>query len=634
VSKPRPDASVIFLPSGRRGRFARGTTLLHAAQNLGVDIDAACGGQGICGQCQVVVTDDAREQQDDKRTLSLPAGRRLSCLARVAGDLVVEIPENGQQQGQSIRKKAEAADIGILPVVEAFVVAVPEPVLQSHEGDVQRLCRALEEQHQLAGLRSGLHAQRQLQAALLKGGRQVTAVVRDAAEIIDVRAGCQEQRYGVAVDVGSTTVAAHLCDLASGETLASGGSMNPQIRFGEDLMSRVSYIMMNPGSEAELTEAIRRTLGELVAQLAMDSGVPADDIVEMTIVGNPIMHHLLLGISPIELGRAPFTLANSDSTTLPASELGCAINPGAYAYVLPCIAGHVGADAAAVCLAETPFDRDEISLIVDVGTNAELLLGNRQRLLAASSPTGPAFEGAQISAGQRAVPGAIERVRIDRETLEPTFKVIGCDLWSDDPVFLQSVPGNGVTGICGSGIIEAIGEMYLSGIIDSSGRILGCQAEQSDRIEADGYTFSYCLHAGKQRISILQSDVRAIQLAKASMYAGARLLMRRFGIETVDRIRLAGAFGSQIDVRYALILGMIPACPEESVTSAGNAAGTGARIALLNRASRSLIEAQVLEVEKIETAVEPDFQDLFVDAMALPTDHGFSGELPRKNFVG
>jgi len=607
---------------------------LHAAQSLGVEIDAECGGQGICGHCQVVVTDDAEDLHNDKLSLSLPAGRRLSCLARVAGDLVVEVPEQGQQQDQNIRKQAVAADIEILPVIEVFVVAVPAPALQSPEGDLQRLYRALGEQHHLTGLRSGMHALRQLQAALLKGGRQVNAVVRDKAEIIDVRAGCQEKMYGVAIDVGSTTIAAHLCDLTSGETVATGGSMNPQIRFGEDLMSRVSHIMMNPDSQSELTDVVRRTLGELIGQLVSDSGVPADDIMEMTIVGNPIMHHLLLGISPVELGRAPFTLAKADSTTLPASELGCTINPGAYAYVLPCIAGHVGADAAAVCLAETPFDRDDISLIVDVGTNAELLLGNRQRLLAASSPTGPAFEGAQISAGQRAVPGAIERVRIDRKTLEPTFKIIGCELWSDDPAFLQSIPGNGVTGICGSGIIEAIGEMYLSGIIDPSGRILGALAERSDRIQADGYTYSYCLHAGKQRISILQGDVRAIQLAKASMYAGARLLMRRYGVETVDRIRLAGAFGSQIDVRYALVLGMIPNCPVESVTSAGNAAGTGARIALLNRASRSLIEAQVLEVEKIETAAERDFQDLFVDAMALPTDHGFSGELPRRNFVG
>jgi uncharacterized 2Fe-2S/4Fe-4S cluster protein (DUF4445 family) len=268
-------------------------------------------------------------------------------------------------------------------------------------------------------------------------------------------------------------------------------------------------------------------------------------------------------------------------------------------------------------------------LIVDVGTNAELILGNRRRLLAASSPTGPAFEGAQISAGQRAAPGAIERVRIDRETLEPRFKVIGCELWSDDPGFAKEMPACGVTGICGSGIIEAIAELFLSGVILADGTISAAMAARSNRVVSEDRTFAYQLHAGPPELRIRQNDVRAIQLAKAALYAGARLLMDRFGVARVDRIRLAGAFGAHIDVKYAMALGMIPDCRLEQVSSAGNAAGTGARIALLDRASRPLIEERVRRVEKIETAIEPDFQRHFVAAMAIPHQADEFTELAR-----
>ena len=338
----------------------------------------------------------------------------------------------------------------------------------------------------------------------------------------------------------------------------------------------------------------------------------------MTLVGNPIMHHIMLGIDPTELGGAPFALATDGSITLWTSELDLALHPNARVYVLPCIAGHVGADTAGMILSESPHTAEEMTLVVDVGTNAEIVLGNKQRLLAASSPTGPAFEGAQISGGQRAAPGAIERVRIDPTTLEPRFKVIGSDLWSDDPGFAQSTADTGVTGICGSGIIEALAEMYVAGIINQDGVIDGAMAAVSPRIQPTGRTFAYLLHEGEPTLRVTQNDVRAIQLAKAALYAGTRLLMDRMGVEKVDRITLAGAFGSHIDVKYAMILGMIPDCELSKVTSAGNAASTGARIALLNRRARAEIERVVKQVEKVETAVEPRFQQHFVEAMAIP----------------
>jgi uncharacterized 2Fe-2S/4Fe-4S cluster protein (DUF4445 family) len=437
----------------------------------------------------------------------------------------------------------------------------------------------------------------------------------------------------VAIDVGSTTIAGHLANLADGEVLASNGVMNPQIRFGEDLMSRVSYAMMHPEGAGEMTAAVRKALDGLIATLAMRAGIKRAEILELAIVGNPIMHHLLLGIDPTPLGGAPFALATDRAVRTTAAELGLRAHPGARVYLLPCIAGHVGADTAGVILAEQPHRAERLTLVVDVGTNAEIVLGDRNRLLAASSPTGPAFEGAQISGGQRAAPGAIERVRIDHETLEPRFRVIGVDAWSDEPEFEAAIAGDGsraegpgITGICGSGIIEVVAELFLAGVVTADGVINGSLVARTPRVIPEGRTFSYVLHdpaaagggATGPRIVITQNDVRAIQLAKAALYAGVRLLMDQLGVDEVDEIRLAGAFGSQIDTTHAMILGLIPDCDLARVRSAGNAAGTGALIALLSGAARTEIESVVRRVEKIETAVEPRFQEHFVEAMAFP----------------
>jgi uncharacterized 2Fe-2S/4Fe-4S cluster protein (DUF4445 family) len=626
---------IVFMPSGRRGRFPVGTPILQAARSLGVDIDSVCGGRGICGRCQVVVSEgefaklgvtsksdhmsdfSAVEQRyGDKR--GLKPGRRLSCSAHVLGDLVIDVPSDSQVHKQVVRKRAEMRTIELDPVVTLHYVEVAEPDMHDPTGDLQRLMHALKDQWKLENLDCDIRAIQGLQQALRKGEWKVTVAVHLGKQITAVWPGFNDKVYGLAVDVGSTTIAGHLCDLATGDVVASSGLMNPQIRFGEDLMSRVSYVMMNPGGDVEMTKAVRDALNELAVNVAKEAGCAVDAILECTFVGNPIMHHLLLGINPIELGGAPFALATDGPVQIWASEIDLKIHPNARIYVLPCIAGHVGADTAGVILSESPHESDEMTLIVDVGTNAEIVLGNKSKLLAASSPTGPAFEGAQISCGQRAAPGAIERVRIDRATLEPRFKVIGCDLWSDHPDFKAKTEGLGVTGVCGSGIIECLAEMYLCGIITQDGVIDGAMAAQSPRVQQEGRTFTYLLHDGEPQLKITQNDVRAIQLAKAALYAGARLLMDRMGIDKLDRITLAGAFGSHIDVKYAMVLGMIPDCDLAKVTSAGNAAGTGARIALLNRASRDEIARVVKQVEKVETAVEPKFQEHFVGAMAIP----------------
>jgi len=623
------------MPSGKRGRFPVGTPLLQAARSLGVDIDSVCGGRGLCGRCQVLVAEGefakhgvsstsaslspfSEPEMRYSRRQPLAEGRRLSCSARVQADVVIDVPATSQVHRQVVRKEADARAIELHPVVRLHYVQVKQPDMHDPSGDLRRLFEALEAEWSLKDLTCDLSVLQMLQPTLRAGAWQVTVAVHAEKQIIGVWPGLHERAFGLAIDVGSTTIAAHLCDLLSGEVAASAGVMNPQIRFGEDLMSRVSYSMMNPGGAAQMTVAVREALCALAVDVANIAGVSHEDILEATLVGNPIMHHLLLGIDPVELGGAPFALAVDHSLTLRANVIDLKLHRNARVYVLPCIAGHVGADAAGMVLAERPDLADEMTLLVDVGTNAEIVLGNKKRLVACSSPTGPAFEGAQISCGQRAAPGAIERVRINRDTLEPRFKVIGSDLWSDEPGFDEAIAASGITGVCGSGIIEVIAEMYLAGIINQDGVLDGRLSARSPRIVENGRTFAYLLHRGGVEMKITQNDVRAIQLAKAALYAGIALLMERLGIDHVDRIRLAGAFGNHIDPKYAIILGMVPDCDLAHVRSAGNAAGTGARIALLDATSRGVIETLVRRIEKVETAIEPRFQHHFVEAMAIP----------------
>ncbi len=640
------DALVIFTPSGKRGRFPLGTPVLTAARQLGVDLDSVCGGRGICSKCQitpgqgafskhgVTVAEGAlsawnavEQRYHDKR--GLKPGRRLGCQAQVMGDVVIDVPAESQVHRQVVRKAASARTVKMDPATRLYLVEVAEPDMHEPSGDLERLATALRTQWDIPEISAGLEVLRKLQPALRAGGWQVTVAVHadhgpGPQRILDIWPGFYEGGlYGLAIDLGSTTIAAHLCDLRTGEVVMSSGVMNPQIRFGEDLMSRVSYAMMNPGGDVEMTRAVREGLDGLIAALSEEAQVSAREIFEAVIVCNPVMHHLLLGVDPVELGQAPFALATSGALTLEARELDlAAVNPAARAYLLPCIAGHVGADAAAVALSEAPETSEDLVLVIDVGTNAEILLGDRRRVLACSSPTGPAFEGAQISSGQRAAPGAIERVEIDPVTREPRFRVIGCELWSDDPGFDAAIAATGITGICGSGIIEAVAEMRMAGLVDASGLIGSADATGSWRCQPEGRTHAYLIHdgtaAGGPRITVTQGDIRAIQLAKSALYAGARLLMDEIGTDRVDRVVLAGAFGAHISPKHAMVLGMIPDAPLDKVTSAGNAAGTGARIALCSRAARAGIEATVGRIHKVETAIEPRFQEHFVNANALP----------------
>lgn len=640
------DPLVVFTPSGKRGRFPVGTPVLTAARQLGVDLDSVCGGRGICSKCQitpsygefpkhgVTVADDALSEwnkvearYDEKR--GLKPGRRLGCQAQVMGDIVIDVPPESQVHKQVVRKAASARIIEMDPATQLYTVTVEEPDMHEPSGDLERLEQALQAEGLEVSVQADLSLLNKLQTVLRKGKFHVTVAVNKShqdrvARIIDIWPGAYDGGlYGLAIDLGSTTVAAHLTDLTSGDVVASSGIMNPQIRFGEDLMSRVSYAMMNPSGDQEMTRAVRDAINTLAIEIAKEGEIEPQQIVETVFVCNPVMHHLLLGIDPVELGQAPFALATSESMTIDARDLDLdALNPRARIYILPCIAGHVGADAAAVALSEEPGKSLDLALVVDVGTNAEILLGDRSRVLACSSPTGPAFEGAQISSGQRAAPGAIEAIRIDPVTKEPRFRVIGSDKWSDEDGFAEDIEGTGITGICGSGIIEAVAELRIAGLMDESGLIGSATQTGTERSVSEGRTHSYLIHdasaEGGPRITVTQGDIRAIQLAKSALYAGARLLMDERGVDKVDRVVLAGAFGAHISPLHAMVLGMIPDVPLDRVTSAGNAAGTGARLALCNVGARQEIETVVREITKVETAIEPKFQEHFVNANAIP----------------
>ena len=631
---------VVFTPSGLEGKVVDGTSVLEAARQLGADLDTVCGGRGICGRCQVTPSvgrfakwridasadalgPPAAIEVDYRGNRPLALGNRLGCAARILGDVVVDVPATSQVHHQVVRKDLDLGSVVVDPSFTLFFVEVPAARLGDATSAAGALAAAVADQHGLpapevhrellVGIHRLLAADDGAVTVALRRDRGVT----DGGAIVAAWPGYVDAAFGVAIDVGSTTVAGHLCDLSTGEVVASAGRMNPQIRFGEDLMSRVSYVMMNPGGEQELTAVIRTAIDGLVGELVVAAHTARDRVLEVVLVGNPIMHHIVLGIDPTPLGAAPFVLATSEPVTGPARALDLDL-PNAAFYVGPCIAGHVGADTTAAMLAEGPHRGAAMQLLVDIGTNAEIVLGDRERQFAASSPTGPAFEGAQISCGQRATTGAIERVRIDRQTLEPRYKVIGTAAWSDDPDFAHDTV---ISGVCGSGIIDVIAEMFLAGIVDADGTIRGELAAVTPRVVPDGRTFAYVLRQpldGSTRLAITQNDVRAIQLAKAALRAGIELLLEHAGHPDLTDVRLAGAFGAHIDPVNAMVLGLVPDCPVAGVRSVGNAAGAGAVQALLSNERRAEMEIAARDVVKIETATEPRFQELFVAAMAFP----------------
>ncbi len=633
TSDSNPKHKVVFQPSGRRGKIDENTSLLEAARELGIGIEAICGGHETCNKCLIRVEEgefakhkiysspahlspmSEREKSYQNRQ-NFPAGSRFSCTARVLGDVLVTVPEESQAQKQVVLKAASGRTIDLDPVIRLTYLELNDPQM-GDPADRQRVLDELKYRFDLHDVEIDHPALKELSETLRSAGGMITLTVWDDRKVIRVQPGLHEKPVGLAVDIGSTTVAAYLCDLRTGELLATAADMNPQVTYGDDIMSRISYANERKSGRQRLHRAIIRAINELAQEAAEQAGLSARDIVDVTMVGNSVMHHLVLNLNPKPLGEVPFVPVIETSINMRAADLGLKLHPGAQLHTLPLEAGFVGADNVGVILSEEPHKQDDILLIIDVGTNGELLLGNQERLLCTSSPTGPALEGAQITHGIRAAQGAIERVRIDPHTLKVRFKVIGQEQWNDQ------IPSAEVQarGICGSGIIEAVAEMFVAGIIKSNGQFSLDRSHPRYSEVHDAAAFVIA-EAGQTAsgipLVVSQQDVRSIQLAKAALYVSARLLMRELGVDHVDRIVLAGAFGSVIDPRYAMILGMIPDCDLSHVSSSGNAAGDGARIALLNKNQRAEADRVARWVEHVDQPLEEQFQKLFIDALAFP----------------
>ena len=681
--------NIILQPSGRRGQVDEGTSVRTAARELGVDIESICAENATCGKCMILVEEGRFEKYniDSKRENLSPVGAaereylqrrpkllkdkgweigqvRLSCQCKIQGDVLINVPEESRGNKQIVRKSARERAIEVKPAIRKYLVTMSPPDLARPIADWERLAKGLETSMRLVrgtdvelprwyDLTVDYQCLRTLSKTLRDSNWNVTVSVWQDKEVIEVQAGYVEDSYGAAVDIGSTTVALYLCNLRTGELLAAESEMNPQIVYGEDVMSRIQYTIEHPEGLEKLHKAIIGTLNKLLKQAVKSanqqmskdvnvevneedpSGSPStslrsaqdersrndivkvEDILEMVLVGNSTMHHILLNLHPKNLGLAPYVPVIHESVDIKARELGLHINSSGNIHVLPTIASFVGADTSAVILAEEPHKQDENWLLIDVGTNAELVLGNRKRLVCTSTPTGPALEGAHVEYGMRAAPGAMERIQIDDKTLEPKYKVIGVDGWNTDYTEFKGK----VKGICGSAIIDGVAELFRAGIIDSRGRFK--KGLSSNRVREGENGWEYVIAWAEETsigrdIPMTQQDVRQIQLAKAALFVAARTLLKRSNLQTPDKIILAGGFGSFIDKEKAMLIGLIPDCELDRVYAIGNAAGDGARIALLNVEKRNEIDEVTRQVERFELPTDPDFQNEFMLATSFP----------------
>lgn len=628
----RKSHTVIFQPSGSGGNIADGKTIMEAARKLGVDIESVCGGKGDCGKCQVRIEEGYFEKygveskmasvspisEGDRKFLNVRQLRqnyRLACQTQIHGDVVIFIPEESRKGQQVIRKEATARDIELKPAVKKYYVELAPATLRDTLADFERLQAELNKRFKLGELTIDYTVLLSLQSMVRQGDWKVTVSVWKDKEIIKIEPGHVKRGYGLAIDIGTTTVAGYLCDLTTGEIVATDAMMNPQVAYGEDVMSRISYTITHQDGLKQMNQAIIKSLNQVAGRAAAQAGIKRSDIIDITIVGNTCMHHIFLNIDPQYLGKTPFSPSVHHSLDIKARELDFKVSPGAYVHILPIEAGFVGADNVGVLIAEEPYNQDDMVLIIDIGTNGELMLGNRQKLLSASCATGPAFEGAEIKHGMRAAPGAIERVKIDPKTREVKFKVIGKEYWNTDAENI------GARGICGSGIFDVAAQMFTTGIIGASGRFNTTLKTPRLR-KTSGEPEFVIAWAGETDIGrdivVCQSDIRAIQLAKGAIYAGTKIMMNRLGVDSLDQVVLAGAFGSYIDKESAAIIGLFPDCALENVYAVGNAAGDGARIALLDINKREEADVRARQVEYLELTVAPNFNNTFTQAMLFP----------------
>ena len=595
--------TVVFEPIGRKGECQDSESILACARRLGVGISSVCGGRGTCNTCRVQVTGGKLSEPTPSEVEALSAqelgdGWRLACQAIPASDCQVVIPPESLSASERIYLEGMEVAVSPEPPVKAYHLKLTAPSLSDQQADADRLLTALEEQNQVTCRKIDTSVLRSLSPQIRGWNWECQASVRND-ELVALGPWPSPQ-LGLAVDLGTTTVAGYLLDLSSGQTLASQGVMNPQIGYGEDIISRIDYVVKSPKEGVRLQKLVIDRINELASELCSKADANIESIVEAVIVGNTAMHHLLLALPVRQLVLAPFTAAVSMALDIKAQELGIKIAPGAYVHFPPVIAGFVGADHVAVLQAIDPHQVDGLVIALDIGTNTEISLINGEEITTTSCASGPAFEGGHIKQGMRAASGAIERLRITKDAIH--YQTIG-----------EAPP----IGICGSGVLDALAQLYLAGVIDDGGRF----TENHPRVRTADNTAEFLLveqeeKDGQSSIVITQKDVRELQLAKAAIRSGIQLLLEVNGFteEDIGQVVVAGAFGTYIDLSSAVTVGLLPTLPLDYFRQVGNAAGMGAKMSLLSLAKREEAQAIVSRTHYIELASTPEFKQTFIEA--------------------
>ncbi|HUS79782.1 MAG TPA: ASKHA domain-containing protein [Armatimonadota bacterium] len=605
---------VTFKPSGEAGEFEAGLTILAAAEELGAGIAAPCGGKGRCGRCLVRVEGECSAPTEAERQYigarELAAGYRLACEAALLGDAAVTVPLGSQTNGTQVLSDVSGRRITLEPNATQCGVQLPLPSLADQRSDCTRLgeeigitCRELTAE---------LGVLRALPGAVRAEDFHVNVVTVGTRLARVLPASSSARCLGVAVDIGTTTVVLHLMDLGSGQRLATASALNPQARYGHDLISRIEHSNASPGGLGDLQGAILRLINDLLLRATRDARVSADDVFEVAVVGNTAMHHMFLGLDPANLARAPYIPVTSKALEVPARQIGLAINPAGNVYCLPVIAGFVGADTVAVLTVSELTSRQRPTMAIDIGTNGEVMLWSGERLLVTSCAAGPAFEGAEISHGVRAASGAIEHVRLRDGDLE-----------------INTINGDRPNGICGSGIFDIVAVLLESGAADHMGRLAaetdGLAEGIASRLRGEGPGREFLLvPAGKtaddRDIVFTQKDLREVQLAKGAVRAAVELLCIEAGVRIadLDEVLLAGAFGNYIDPRSALRIGLLPPVALERIVGIGNAAGAGAVAALISTRERERAEELAGQAEHMELMARADFQMVYAESMLFP----------------
>jgi uncharacterized 2Fe-2S/4Fe-4S cluster protein (DUF4445 family) len=600
------DFTTDFEPVGLRGKCRKKESLLACARRLGVGISSICGGKGTCHSCKVQVLSGtvSKPTPNELETFSrreIKEGWRLACQTYPASDCKVAVPAESMTTPQ--RLQVEGLEVKVRPEspFRAYRLQLAAPSLETPQADADRLLKALNQQHKLRCTKVNIGALRTISDQLRSWKWKSWAVVRNG-EVIAILPP-KSRQLGLAIDLGTTKVAGYLVDLGDGRTLAAKGVMNPQISYGEDIISRINRVVKSPDEGVQLQELAVDAINELSTDLCAEAGAKPEEIVEAVVVGNTAMHHLFLRLPVKQLALSPFVPAVSRALEVRAGELGLNIAPGAYVHLLPNIAGFVGADHVSMLLATDAWQAKKTTVALDIGTNTEVSLICNGKIAATSCASGPAFEGGHIKYGMRAATGAIERLRID-----------------GDKIQYQTIDGAPPVGICGSGILDALAQLYLAEIIDEGGRII----DNRHRVRAYKGQREFILvskeeRKGKPAITITQHDVRELQLAKAAIRTGIQVLLETSGCSEAEikQVIIAGAFGTYIDVASAVAIGMLPSLPLNRFRQVGNAAGMGAKLALISLKSRAKAQAVASRVSYIELASRPGFQPTFVQASYL-----------------